>query len=171
MQRYLVFSDSHGDISRCKEIIDSFEYRVSGIIHAGDYAGDAQDLKAVYPDIPVYYVCGNTDLFTTAPVENVFVLDGIKVFLTHGHTYRVKQEARGGYETLAKRAEELEADLCVFGHTHYQDTVYTKGMTLLNPGSVRYSGTYSVVEIENGKVKTIQKDAYKYIGDFFEQNV
>ena len=161
MQRLLVFSDSHGDIRNCKEIIDNFEYRISGIIHAGDYAGDAQDLKAEYPDIPVYYVCGNCDIFSAAPVENVFIVDGVKIFLTHGHTYYVKQEVHSDYRTLAKKANEIGAGLCVFGHTHYQDTVYTGGTTLLNPGSIRYGGTYAVVEIENGKVNTVQKDLYR----------
>lgn len=157
MKRLLVFSDSHGDISNCDEVINNFEYKISGIIHAGDYARDAEDLEAIYSDIPVYYVHGNTDYISRAPVELTFVIDGIKIFLTHGHEYCVKQESHSGYRTLCAKAEKVGADLCIFGHTHCVATEFHGRTTLLNPGSIRFNGEYAVVEIDNGIVITTQK--------------
>lgn len=154
MKRLLVFSDSHGSINNCEEVINNFQYKVSAILHAGDYARDAEDLESIYPDIPVYYVHGNTDYISRAPGEIVFEIDGVRIFLTHGHEYYVKQEIRSGYRTLLNKAKMEEVDLCVFGHTHIPATELNLGVTLLNPGSIRYNGEYAVVEIENGKVKT-----------------
>lgn len=156
MKRLLVFSDSHGSISNCEEVINHFQYGVSGIIHAGDYARDAEDLESIYPDIPVYYVHGNTDYISRAPGELDFEIDGVRIFLTHGHEYYVKQEVHSGYRTLFNKAKAKGADLCVFGHTHVPATELFGGLTLLNPGSIRFNGEYAVVEIENGRVKTAQ---------------
>lgn len=156
MKRLLVFSDSHGSIDNCEEVINRFKYKVSGIIHAGDYARDAEDLESIYPDIPVYYVHGNTDYISRAPGEITFEIDGVRIFLTHGHEYYVKQEVHSGYRTLLNKAKIMEADLCVFGHTHVPVTELNLGVTLLNPGSIRFNGEYAVVEIEKGKVKTVQ---------------
>ena len=156
MKRLLVFSDSHNRIDNCEEVINSFPYKISGIIHAGDCARDAEDLEAIYPDIPIYYVHGNTDYISGAPDELIFEIDGIRIFLTHGYEYNVKQEILTGYRTLLNTAKMKNADLCIFGHTHFPATEIHMGVTLLNPGSIRYGGEYAVVEIENGKVKTTQ---------------
>ena len=155
MQRVLIFSDTHGDIRGCEDVINNFEYRISAIIHAGDHARDAEDLQSIYPEIPVYYVCGNTDFMSNAPVECTVVIGGARVFVTHGHEYRVKQELR--YTTLKVKGEEIGADLVVFGHTHVPITEFHGKTTLINPGSIRFDGHYAVAEIENGKVKTTIK--------------
>ena len=48
MKKILIFSDTHGDINRCLDIIEKAD-SVSAIFHAGDYTGDAEDLKSIYP--------------------------------------------------------------------------------------------------------------------------
>ncbi len=152
MKRILIFSDSHGDTNRCIDIINNAPKKIDIILHAGDCARDAEDLEAVFPDIPVYYVSGNCDMFSQASSELLINIEGTAIFLTHGHDYRVKYESR--YITLAKKAQDCNADLCVFGHTHIPYTDYIGKMTLLNPGSIRFMRTYAVAEVENGKVKT-----------------
>ena len=152
MKRILILSDSHGDTNRCINIINKFENQLDAIIHAGDCVRDAEDLTYNFPDIPIHYVRGNNDIFTTAPSDLIVETGGVRIFITHGHDYRVKYELR--YTTLAEKAKSVNADLCVFGHTHIPYTDFVGSMTIINPGSIRFGGTYAIAEIENGKVKT-----------------
>lgn len=151
MKKFLIFSDTHGDINRCLDIIEKAD-SVSAIFHAGDYTGDAEDLESIYPNIPIYYVKGNNDYFSKAPSHMLVTIDGVKIFITHGHEQNVKYEYE--FMTLRKAAEKYDPDLIIFGHTHIPYTDYKGKATLLNPGSIRYTGTYAEAEIENGKLKT-----------------
>lgn len=151
MKKILIFSDTHGDINRCLDIIEKAD-SVSAIFHAGDYTGDAEDLESIYPNIPIYYVKGNNDYFSKAPSHMLVTIDGVKIFITHGHEQNVKYEYE--FMTLRKAAEKYDPDLIIFGHTHIPYTDYKGKATLLNPGSIRYTGTYAEAEIENGKLKT-----------------
>ena len=151
MNKILIFSDTHGDINRCLDIIEKAD-SVSAIFHAGDYTGDAEDLESIYPNIPIYYVKGNNDYFSKAPSHMLITIDGVKIFITHGHEQNVKYEYE--FMTLRKAAEKYDPDLIIFGHTHIPYTDYKGKATLLNPGSIRYTGTYAEAEIENGKLKT-----------------
>lgn len=151
MKKILIFSDTHGYIDDCISIINSTDI-VSAVIHAGDYTRDAEDLISIFPNIPVYYVKGNNDFYTSAPM-NFTLKAGVKnIFITHGHEYHVKYEA--DYRTLAEKAKEAGADLAIFGHTHIPYTAYTGKLTLLNPGSVRFSKTYAIAEIDGNNLKT-----------------
>lgn len=151
MKKILIFSDTHGDINRCLDIIEKAD-SVSAIFHAGDYTGDAEDLESIYPNIPIYYVKGNNDYFSKAPSHLLVTIDGVKIFITHGHEQNVKYEYE--FMTLRKAAEKYDPDLIIFGHTHIPYTDYKGKATLLNPGSIHYTGTYAEAEIENGKLKT-----------------
>ena len=151
MKKILIFSDTHGDITRCLDIIEKAD-SVSAIFHAGDYTGDAEDLESIYPNIPIYYVKGNNDYFSKTPSHMLVTIDGVKIFITHGHEQNVKYEYE--FMTLRKAAEKYDPDLIIFGHTHIPYTDYKGKATLLNPGSIRYTGTYAEAEIENGKLKT-----------------
>lgn len=59
-------------------------------------------------------------------------INGCRVFLTHGHRYRVK----AGYLQLTLAAQEREARVCCFGHTHRADCFVDGGCLFLNPGSL-----------------------------------
>ena len=47
----------------------------------------------------------------------------------------------------------MGADLVIFGHTHIPYCENNGKIILLNPGSVKMSQTFGVIEIENGKIK------------------
>ena len=151
MKRILIFSDTHGYTDPCIRIINE-SANISAIIHAGDYTRDAEDLSYIYPDIPLHYVRGNNDMLSRAPDNITIIEGGARIFVTHGHMERVKYE----YEltTLKSRATRVNPNLVIFGHTHKPYTEYWGNATILNPGSVRYSRTYAVAEIENGRVTT-----------------
>lgn len=149
--RILIFSDTHGYIEDCIALIGNIQ-KTDMVLHAGDYTEDAEKLAAMYPRLPLYYVKGNGDFFTSAPNEQLIHADGKRIYLTHGHLQSVKSDKE--YETLVGQAKELNADLAVFGHTHQPYEGFFGNLTLLNPGSLRYTGTYGVCEIEDGKLKT-----------------
>lgn len=149
MKKILIFSDTHGCTDPCIQIIE--QEKPHAIIHAGDCTRDAEDISYIFPDIPVHFVKGNNDFFTTAPEHMTVIIDGVRIYVTHGHEHRVKYDS--DYRTLISDASKSNPDLIVFGHTHIPCTDY-KSVTVLNPGSIRFSGTYAVVETENGKFTT-----------------
>lgn len=150
MKRILIFSDTHGYINNCIKIID--KTMPDMIIHAGDIIRDADDIMSVYPDIPVHCVCGNNDFSKRFPYDLTLKVDGKTIFVTHGHGYSVKYES--SLSSLEQKARKVNADLCIFGHTHKPYNDVRGSLIILNPGSSRFTGTYAVCEIENGKLKT-----------------
>lgn len=148
--RILVFSDTHKDILPCIETVDRL-IGVDMILHAGDHADDAKELEYIFPDIPIRYVAGNCD-FTSAPQELIVEACGKKIFVTHGHNFRVKSEEK--YTSLYEYAESKGCDCAVFGHTHKGVNDCSRNVILLNPGSVKHCRTFGVIEIENGVLKT-----------------
>ena len=115
------------------------------IIHAGDHWADARELENVFKDIPIKYVKGNCD-FSLAPIEELIEIEDKKIFVTHGHMYDVKLEPEK-YDTIKKRGLTL-------GYTHIPYNMNLGNITLFNPGSVKYTRNFGVIEIENGKIGT-----------------
>ena len=147
--RILVFSDSHKNTDACARVIENI-IGVEMILHAGDHASDCMELEKMFPDIEFKYVSGNCD-FTTAPSELLIEVCGKRIFLTHGHGYAVKYDT--DYYTIINKGICQNADLVVFGHTHIPVCDFSKKVPIINPGSIKHSGTYGVVEIEDGKLK------------------
>ena len=146
--RIIIFSDTHGRIEKCAAAVENID-KIDMILHAGDCAEDAERLAQRFPMIPMYYVQGNNDLWTTAPASLEITAADKKIFLTHGHYYHVKS----GLSGLKEKAAEGNYDMIVFGHTH-KPLMETAGKTILfNPGSMGfYHCTYGSAEIENGKL-------------------
>lgn len=145
MYRIAVFSDTHGSTDKCIKIIDGILPHL--IIHLGDLVRDAEELQAIFPDIPVKYVAGNNDFFSHAPYELTVDAEGIRLLLCHGHGI--------SDVSLAKRAEVLGCSFALKGHTHISGISQAGGVTLLNPGSISRPrdgsrGSYAVIETENG---------------------
>ncbi|MGF7186480.1 hypothetical protein GGQ84_002583 [Desulfitispora alkaliphila] len=130
MERILIVSDTHGELNRIKKHIESSEKEIDFIIHAGDNWKDGLQL-ADYVGTEVAAVVGNCDPMGSASQEQLLEFDNIKVFVTHGHIYSVKQDLQRIYY----RGREVEADIVVFGHTHIPFNKEIEGMHLFNPGS------------------------------------
>ena len=73
MKRILVFSDSHDRLALCEKAIKNVPCDL--ILHAGDYARDAQELKKRFPDRELVYVRGNCDIHAYAQDDEIIVLD------------------------------------------------------------------------------------------------
>ena len=140
-----VFSDSHGDVESMVTAVR--QERPDGIIHLGDCEYDAALLEREFPGMPLYGVCGNCDLQPNSPDRRIFELDGKKIFIAHGHTYRVKL----GLESFVNTAMAAGADVAAYGHTHMAMERELDGLLVVNPGSVQ-DGTYGVLTIENGEL-------------------
>jgi len=151
--KILVFSDSHGMTSAMCEA--ALLHKPDVCIHLGDYADDADELRMLFPGVPVYSVRGNGDFGSHEPVCRELTLGGVKIFLTHGHTYRVKMDPSG----LINTAMYADAQLLLYGHTHIPMWEAVENMIVLNPGSIGYKGTYAVLEAENGKLRFALKRA------------
>jgi putative phosphoesterase len=149
--KILVISDTHGDTGKAEEVIRA-NRGTDMVIHLGDYFRDAQKLSRMFPAIRFEYIYGNCDfMINNVPGEKVLDLCGKRIFITHGHRYSVKWD----YSRLFRKAEELDADIVLFEHTHIPDMVKNGKHYILNPGSTseprsyKY-GSYAVIEIENG---------------------
>ena len=153
--KILVFSDSHSNSKYIEKALEIHGGVCDLVVFLGDGVRDADYVKGKYPSIPFFIVRGNCDFFGQEyPIYSVLDLDGIRVLVTHGHTFGVK----GGYERIANVAKELEADAAFFGHTHMpMDDIYDidgKRIRLFNPGSIAYGGTYGVVNTSRGVLVT-----------------
>lgn len=151
--RILVISDTHGDTKKAEEVIRS-NNGINMVIHLGDYFRDAQKLTRLFPDMLFEYIYGNSDfLVDNVPAEKTLDICGKRIFITHGHRYSVKWDTG----RLFKKAEELHADMVLFGHTHIPLIEKNGSRCVLNPGSTsdprgNSSRSYALVEIENNQV-------------------
>lgn len=152
--KILVISDTHGDIDKAKATIEKCK-DIDLIIHLGDYLRDAEKLNSMFPDIPFEYIYGNSDfMIGDVQAEKLLEYEGKRIFITHGHRYSVKWD----YERLCKKAEEMHADLLLFGHTHVPDLIEKNNCFLLNPGSISdprngSKESYAIIELSQMKIE------------------
>lgn len=150
--KVLVVSDSHSAL-RCMQAWAKC-LRPQAIIHLGDYYADAEALASDWPGCRMIQVPGNCDrhwMLTPEPEVLVVELEGVRIYLTHGHRHGVKTNP---YHLVAQ-AREAGADVALFGHTHEAVLWQTEeGMWVMNPGSCGSdSGSVGLLELEQGRVK------------------
>lgn len=143
--KLLIFSDSHKTQRHMVQAVR--QESPDAVVHLGDHEQDAQKLIAQYPHLPLYQVCGNCDA-GVSPAVRLLNLEGVRLFLTHGHLYGVKS----GLLRAELAAREQQADVLLFGHTHRSFCAQKDGLWLLNPGTCGgRSPTYGVVNLSNGQ--------------------
>ena len=125
----LVVSDSHGRQENLDRAIIQTQPDI--IYHLGDAQGYEDEIRAEC-GVPFFYVRGNCDWGSDAPLYQVTSLGKHKIFLTHGHMYHVKYS----YYDLIEAAQKEGCDVAIYGHTHIPELVQADGMTILNPGSI-----------------------------------
>ena len=161
----LIFSDSHGNVSRMRKVIAEHP-NAKHILFCGDGLKDIASLEAEFPKRIFLSVKGNCDgWFSTLeePDERVFPLGGLRFLMMHGHTYGVK----GSYGVAAAQAAKLEADILLFGHTHIPFDGYLavgdQRIHMFNPGSIGArdgDASYGVL--------TIQENGYLFSHGYFK---
>ncbi len=132
--KILVLSDSHGNIENMMRAVEQEQPEM--LIHLGDCWRDGQRLAKHYPNIPMTQVPGNCDFRSHEAMEKLLFIEKYRVLICHGHTYGVKQSLL----PAGLAAEEQNADLFLFGHTHKPLVDHHGRALFLNPGTI---GSYS----------------------------
>lgn len=157
----LVFSDTHGNYPLAAAAILQAG-PVDRIFHLGDEAEDAVMVERIVCQ-KVETVSGNCDPPGTHPREICIELGNVRLLLTHGDRYRVKN----GLDELRRKAVEANVDVVLYGHTHRASVDEIDGILFVNPGSIQKgSGEKSFArlsirgEIPVAKIIPIREDRY-----------
>ncbi len=143
--KILVLSDSHRTIGHMERAV--LAQRPDYLIHLGDHTADADALARLFPDIPLVSVRGNCDFDPAVPEQRLGEWGGVRILMTHGHRYGVKS----GLLRLRLAAQEAQAQIALFGHTHQALCQGGPGLWLFNPGSCGgFRPTCGLIEITGG---------------------
>ena len=153
--KILVVSDTHGNFGPALQA-HSLTEPVDAVIHLGDGVEDANLFRSL-THVDVIAVAGNCDHDATVPREMLWECEGKRVLLVHGDAYGVK----GGLERLKERADEVCADIVLFGHSHRATCTTTSGILFLNPGTLTRTSTnktFATLEIVDNCIKACLHD-------------
>jgi len=140
--RILVMSDTHGDINRMDQVRQHVG-KVDAVFHSGD-----SELEANHESLmDAFVVSGNCDWDSSFPNEVFTEVAGNRIFMTHGHLFQVKSTMM----PLSTRAQELAADVVLFGHSHLLGAELVNHTLFVNPGSLsfprgRKEKSYAIIE-------------------------
>lgn len=152
MTKFLIVSDTHGDREIIVDIFDKWRDSVAGIFYNGDSELAADD--TVFDGVST--VIGNMDDDPDFVAARATTIDGITFFQTHGHLYDATQfNAWANLKLMATAAQEANAQVALFGHTHLEGAVVFDDILFINPGSIRLpkgphanlGGTYAVLDV------------------------
>ena len=158
MSEILIFSDSHGNPDRVTEVLAR-----NGARHVFFLGDGLRDLAfAPVANRCVYAVRGNCDFtgLDDTPDADVEIIDGVRIFYTHGHKYGVKSGLGGAIIAAVSRG----ADVLLYGHTHRvheqtlptgtplaNGTVLSKPLLIICPGALGdRTGSFATLTIRGG---------------------
>lgn len=144
----LIMSDTHGDKSIISKV-KAYYPDADLFIHCGDS-------ELAYGDEALtdfYYVRGNCDFHAQFAEEQILEAENRIIYVTHGHLYNVKSTLM----PLSYRAQEVNASIVCFGHSHLLGAEKIGNTLFLNPGSLtvprgRKEKTFIVVELDGNDV-------------------
>lgn len=144
--KLLIISDTHRDIETMEKVLNHWT-DIDAVIHCGDSELDA----SYFENRPIHIVRGNCDFGVDFPEEAILELESEKVLVVHGHKHHVKTTLM----PLNYRAQEVQATVVCFGHSHLLGAELQNGILFVNPGSLnkprgRKEKSYAIVEkLEN----------------------
>lgn len=143
MMRVAVCSDSHHGMLHLERFAEYCRREgIDQVCHLGDVVEDALWLRKNLC-IPVALVAGNCDHYSKEPRFQTFRLSGKRFILVHGDRFDVKF----GCDRLSYFAEEQNADIALFGHTHKPFCGYVGNALLINPGALK-DGIFCMLEVD-----------------------
>lgn len=149
MKKILVLSDVHSNrnaLTRVADIMKESDY----VIFLGDGISALSEYFGVLKD-KLYAVDGNCDFSGLGQRQGLLEVEGHKIFFTHGHLYGVKSDLT----KLSLKAQEVGADIVLYGHTHIANVEKQGGVYFINPGCFEGRGqeiSYCYLMIHNEKV-------------------
>ena len=140
--RIVVMSDTHGETNSIDQVRHAVG-PVDAVFHCGDSELDSQHESLQ----DAFVVGGNCDWDSSFSDEVFTRVNGVKVLMSHGHLWQVKSTLL----PLSYRAQEVEADVVLFGHSHLLGVEVIDGMLFVNPGSLelprgRKEKSYAIIE-------------------------
>ena len=154
--KVLIVSDTHRNEDNLIEVLDK-EKNLDLLIHCGDVEG-AEDEIEHYAGCKTVLVAGNNDFFSRLPREAELQVEGMKVWVTHGHNYYVNANP----EYIRKEARIRNIDVVLYGHTHRPIIEKTEDLIVINPGSLTYPRqegrrpSYAVLELVERDVQRLE---------------
>lgn len=146
MTKILVVSDTHGNKDGLMEVVKTC--KCEHVFFLGDLLKDVEELNIKN----LVKVRGNWDYDFKVKLTEFLEIENVKIMLTHGHKYGVKN----GLGALINEGKKEHCKLVCYGHTHVQNFLEVDGIYLLNPGALsnfkKGKFTYAVVTIDNGKI-------------------
>ncbi len=140
MKKIGLISDTHGYIG--EDILQHLRV-CDEVWHAGDWGeGINEEIEKMFP--VVRGVFGNIDnhiLRRIYPEEQLFELEGFKIFMIHIGGYPGRYPAR-----IKEKLNIYKPDMFICGHSHILKVIYDKKLSLLhlNPGAAGRSGFHHV---------------------------
>ena len=145
MKTIIILSDTHHNFSALEKLLPKMEEN-DYVFHLGDNESDIMQYRKELGS-KIYSVAGNCD---GGGEDLVLEVEGLKILLTHGDRYGVKNSL---YKLLL-RAKEIGANLVFYGHTHISMIEKIDGITFINPGcTTNYiENSYCYAVLHQGKI-------------------
>ena len=83
--RIVVVSDTHRDFRTLLQIVEKHKGEAAYFLHLGDGEQEVEDVKALYPELPLLAVRGNCDFSGENPETRVATAGNVRIFMAHGH--------------------------------------------------------------------------------------
>ncbi len=157
MKKILLLSDTHGFIDKS---ILKYIKNTDEVWHAGDIGNLSitDEIEKLKPLRAVYGNIDNKSIRVEFPLDNIFIIEGIKVWITHigGHPFKYNSRVK-------EKLIENPPNLFVSGHSHILKVQFDKKLNLLymNPGAAGKHGIHKVrtllrFEIDKGNIKKLE---------------
>lgn len=154
--KVLIVSDTHRHEDNLIKALEK-EKNLDLLIHCGDVEGAEYEIEN-YAGCQTLFVAGNNDYFSRLSRELETQIGEFRVWVTHGHSYYVNANP----EYIKKEARARKMDIVMFGHTHRPVIEQSKGLIVINPGSLTYPRqegrrpSYAVMEIEKNNITRLE---------------
>lgn len=151
--KILVISDSHNVILDSQLEVLKKHGSFDMLIHCGDKYKDAERFANLLDIKRVSQVPGNCDSIKNKSFIIEEIIEGKKLLITHGHLHNVKTSI----VELKLHAEEVNADVAIYGHTHCPQNEVINNILYFNPGSTIFprcgNETFGILEITKEKIE------------------
>lgn len=157
MKKILLLSDTHSFIDA--QIL-KFVKQADEVWHAGDI-GDlhvTDTIKELKPLRAVYGNIDNKEARAEFPLDNIFEVEGVKVWMTHIGGYPNKYNQR-----VREALQQNPPKLFIAGHSHILKVQFDKKLNLLhvNPGAAGKHGFHKMrtmvrFELSAGAIKNME---------------
>ncbi|NQX83258.1 MAG: YfcE family phosphodiesterase [Mycoplasmataceae bacterium] len=155
--KILIISDIHNDLKKLKEIFNSNK-NVDIKIYLGDFQVSKSEQIKLSKKFD-YIVMGNCDYSNISPITKVITLEGINIFLTHGHYYS-SLFTKIDFSKLLIDAKKQNSSIILHGHDHISAKEVIDGIIRFNPGSPSYPRkgppSYGLLIIENKTIISLE---------------